>query len=93
MEIKILKQEPKKLLSREECSALIKEKLTPSNAALKEELSKKMGKSAELIVIKRITQKFGQNESEVKFFVYVPCTSYLRTKAYPGHTPAPAPSW
>jgi ribosomal protein S24E len=70
MEIKILKQEPKKLLSREECSALIKEKLTPSNAALKEELSKKMGKSAELIVIKRITQKFGQNESEVKFFVY-----------------------
>jgi ribosomal protein S24E len=70
MEIKILKQEPKKLLSREECSALIKEKLTPSNAALKEELSKKMGKHAELIVIKRITQKFGQNESEVKFFVY-----------------------
>ena len=70
MDIKITKQEHKKLLLRDECTALVSEKITPSNALLKEEIAKKLGKSADLIIIKRINQRYGKGESEVEFYFY-----------------------
>lgn len=70
MKFKITKQEPKKLLSREEYYAIIEEEKTPSHSVLKEEIAKKTGKSAELIIIKKIEQKFGKPEIEAKFYIY-----------------------
>ena len=70
MEIKIIKQEQKKLLSREEYMSDIKDKTTPSYALLKEEIAKKTGKPAELIVIKKIGQRYGKGEVEAKFYIY-----------------------
>jgi len=70
MEMKITSQEQKKLLSREEYLAEVKDKTTPSYAALKEEIAKKTGKPAELIVIKKIGQRYGKGEVEAKFCIY-----------------------
>lgn len=70
MKFKITKQEPKKLLSREEYYAVIEEEKTPSHVVLKEEIAKKTGKGSELIVIKKIDQKFGKPEIEAKFYIY-----------------------
>jgi len=70
MEIKIEKSILKPLLSREEGIALVDENLTPSNAVMKEELSKKLGKNADLIVVKRINQTYGEGKVEVDFYVY-----------------------
>lgn len=71
MNIKIIKQEPKKLLSREEFYAVIEEeKTTPSHKIVKEEIAKKTGKNSELIIIKKIEQKYGKPEVEVKFYIY-----------------------
>jgi len=70
MEIKIISQEHKKLLSREEYIADVRDHKTPSHATLKEEISKKLGKAAELIAIKKINQPYGKNNVEVKFYIY-----------------------
>ena len=70
MEIKIETQTSKPLLSREEFIAVINEKKTPSNASLKEEISKKLNAPVELIIIKKIDQKYGQNKVEVNFYIY-----------------------
>ena len=66
----IKKQTPKLLLSREEFIATIEGKTTPSNVLVKEEIAKKLGKSSELIVIKKIHQEYGKPECEIFFYVY-----------------------
>ena len=68
--MKIEKQTQKPLLSREEFTATVTQKTTPSNAMMKEAVSKQFGKEAELVVIKKIRQKYGQDEAEVSFYVY-----------------------
>lgn len=65
-----INQEHNKLLSRNECRTVIAGIITPSNSAVREELAKKMNKSADLIVIKKIGQKYGKAESEITFYVY-----------------------
>jgi len=70
MDIEIKKQTPKLLLSREEFIATVEGKTTPSNILVKEEIAKKLGKSADLIVIKKIHQEYGRGECEIFFYVY-----------------------
>jgi ribosomal protein S24E len=70
MELKIISQEHKKLLSRDEYLVDVKNHQTPSHAALKEEIAKKIGKAAELIAIKNINQPYGHNDVQVKFYIY-----------------------
>jgi len=70
MEIKITHKEEKPLLHREECVAEIIDYKTPSNAELKKAISEKMKADENLILIKRINQKFGMQNSSAKFYVY-----------------------
>jgi len=71
MEYKIEKQEFKPLVEREEIYIrVVDSKITPSNVQVKAEVSKMLDKPQELVVIKRISQKFGKNESEVLLYVY-----------------------
>jgi ribosomal protein S24E len=70
MDIKIISQDVKKLLSREEYIADVKDSKTPSYENLRENLSKKLNKPAELIVIKRIKQQYGKHDVEAKFYIY-----------------------
>ena len=58
----IKKQTPQLLLSREEFTATVEGKTTPSNAMIQAEIAKKLGKASELIVIKKIHQEYGRNE-------------------------------
>jgi ribosomal protein S24E len=70
MEIKITHKEEKPLLHREECTAEITDSKTPSNAELKKVIAEKMNKDESLILIKKIEQKFGKQETIAKFYVY-----------------------
>ena len=70
MNIKIEKTLQKPLLSREEGIAIVDEKTTPSNSSLKEDISKKLNKPADLVVIKRVNQRYGISQVEVNFYVY-----------------------
>jgi len=92
--MKIIKQEPKKLLSREEFIAVVEESTTPSHAKIKEDISKKTGKQADLIVIKKIHQEYGKPEVKVTFYVYQNAEALKRfevekkTKKVAGAAPA-----
>lgn len=70
MEIQILKQEKKSLIGREEIEATITVEITPSNKQVQEQLSKKLNKNPELIVIKHIYPKFGSHENKIIAYVY-----------------------
>jgi len=59
MEIKVIKSEKKPLLSREEYTLEIKGSKVPSNAELRKYVSENMKKDENLVLIKRINQKFG----------------------------------
>jgi len=67
------------LLEREEILLLIESKTTPSKEEIKEELSKKLKKEKQNIVINKIDQKFGSNKFDVDIFVY---DSYEGLKKY-----------
>jgi len=82
MELKIEKKE-KPLLMGEEIKAVILEKTTPSNAAIREELAKKTGKPAELIVIKSIYQTYGKDESKIRAFIYNDADAMKKFEAHP----------
>jgi ribosomal protein S24E len=71
MELKIENKEEKKLVERLEIRAKATGfQATPSNAQIKEELAKQLGKPAELIIIKSIYQKFGSLEASILAYVY-----------------------
>ena len=70
MELKITQKEEKPLLSRMEGIAEAKHKTTPSYAELKKEIASQLKTDENLIIIKRIAQKYGQASSEIKFKVY-----------------------
>jgi len=71
MELKIEKQEEKKLVERLEIRAKATAfQATPSNAQVQEELAKQLGKPAELIVLKHIYQEFGSSEADILAYVY-----------------------
>jgi ribosomal protein S24E len=72
MNINIISQEKKPALSREEVVAEIDfvGTATPSRAKLIEEFSKKLGKDAKLVVVKKIQTHFGAASSKVHVYVY-----------------------
>ena len=70
MEIKITHKENKPLLHREECIAEISDTKTPSNAELKKLIAEKMNKDESLVLVKKVNQKFGKQNTLVKFYVY-----------------------
>jgi len=70
MEIKIEKQEHKPLVERDEVVVNIKSETTPSNAQVKEEIAKKLNKTQELVIVKKINQKFGEHKASALAYVY-----------------------
>lgn len=78
MEIKIEKQEHKPLVERDEIIVKIESKITPSNAHLKEEIAKKLNKEQELVIIKKIDQKFGEHKANALAYVYKSHESLLK---------------
>lgn len=71
MEVKIEKQEEKKLVERIEIRAKATGfQATPSNAQVQEELAKQISKPAELIVIKHIYQGFGSLAADILAYAY-----------------------
>ncbi|MEM4702889.1 MAG: hypothetical protein QXP53_00140 [Candidatus Pacearchaeota archaeon] len=68
--MRIEKQEYKPLTSRTEIEAKVEAKITPSNLQIQEELSKKLEKDKELIVVKHIYQSFGKHEAKIIAYVY-----------------------
>ncbi len=71
MEFKIEKQEDKLLVDREEIILKITNiEATPSNAQVQEVIAKLTNKNKELIVIKKIHQKFGMHEAIVTAYIY-----------------------
>jgi len=71
MEFKIEKKESKPLVEREEISMKITNtKATPSNGQALEALAKLTNKAKELIIIKKIHQKFGMREAIVHAYIY-----------------------
>ena len=71
MEFKIEKQEQKPLVEREEIIMKVTQtEATPSNAQVQEALAKLTSKAKELIVIKKIHQKFGMREALVYAYIY-----------------------
>jgi len=77
--MKIEKQKRNDLLERKEILLLIESKTTSSKEEIKEELSKKLKKEKQNIVINKIDQKFGSNKFDVDIFVY---DSYEGLKKY-----------
>ena len=67
----------------EEVTAVLYEKTTPSNSAIREELAKKTGKAAELIVIKSIYQTYGKDESKIRAFIYNDAGAMKKFEASP----------
>jgi len=70
MEIKITHKEEKPLMHREECIAEISDAKTPSNAELKKLIAEKMKKDEGLVLVKKVNQRFGNQGTSVKFYVY-----------------------
>ena len=71
MEFKIEKQENKPLVERDEIIVKItKIDATPSNAQVQEAIAKLTKKNKDLIVIKKIHQKFGMNECVALAYIY-----------------------
>ena len=67
----------------EEITAVVLEKTTPSNATIREELAKKTGKPAELIIIKSIYQTYGKDESKIRAFIYNDADAMKKFEAHP----------
>lgn len=70
MEIKITKKEEKPLLHRLECIAEISDSKTPANAELKKLIAEKMNKDESLILVKKVNQRFGKQNTIVEFCAY-----------------------
>jgi len=70
METIIKKQAMNPLLLREEVEFVINSPTTPSKNEAKDAISSKLNKSPEVIVIKKIHQKFGTEDTEVYAYVY-----------------------
>ena len=67
---KQVSHEKKPLLSREEFVIEIEDSKTPSNAELRKAISEKSGKNENLILIKKISHKFGTQNTLANFYVY-----------------------
>jgi len=70
MDLKISEIENKQLLSRQEGIAQVKSNKTASYAEIKKKLAEDLNKDENLIVIKKLYQKFGCNEMDVFFYAY-----------------------
>lgn len=71
MEIKIEKKQFKPLIDRDEIILRISDsKITPTNAQVQAETAKMINTSADIIVVKKISQKFGMHESEALVYAY-----------------------
>jgi len=70
METIIKKQAINPLLLREEIEIVINSPTTPSKIEAKDAIASKLNKSQEVIVIKKIHQKFGTEDTEVYAYVY-----------------------
>lgn len=71
MELTIEKQEQKPLVERIEAIIKVKDfQATPSNAAIQEEAAKLFAKPKELVVVKRIHQRFGKTEATALVYLY-----------------------
>lgn len=71
MKIKIEKKEEKPLVEREEIFLkIIDAAITPSKDQVREELAKLIGKPKEEIVVKKISQKFGEQDKFAIVYVY-----------------------
>ena len=71
MELKILQKKEEPLLSRMRIeSQIIFEKVTPSNAEVKSDLAKILGKDEKLVEIKGIYNEYGQKKARVVGYAY-----------------------
>ncbi|MCX8194220.1 MAG: hypothetical protein N3G19_02545 [Candidatus Pacearchaeota archaeon] len=71
MKLKIKAREDKPAVDRYELLVKIEDVVaTPSNDYIKKEIAKEMNKSEDVVVVKRISQKFGKREAEALVFVY-----------------------
>ncbi len=70
MDLTITKQEKKLLVQREEIEATVTIEPTPSNKQIQEELTKKLNKPTELIIVKHIYSKFGSHENKIIAYIY-----------------------
>jgi len=71
MDLTINHKEDQKLLSRVEIAAGISfDKATPSNDQVRDEIAKKIGKDAKLVVVKNIYTKFGKKYADVLAYAY-----------------------
>ena len=70
MELKIKTQIEKKFLGRKELILEGNSATTPSKVQLKEEIAKMTSSPAEMIVIKRVNQQFGNKAFSVNSYVY-----------------------
>ncbi|MEM4152733.1 MAG: hypothetical protein QXK80_01265 [Candidatus Pacearchaeota archaeon] len=71
MKLKIENQEEKPLVERRELLVKIEDiAATPSNEYVKKEIAKIINAPEDLIVVKKILQKFGKREAEAIVFIY-----------------------
>lgn len=71
MKLKIETNEDKPVVDRCELRVKIEDvAATPSNEYVKKEIAKIINKPEDLIVVKKILQKFGKKEAEAIVFVY-----------------------
>ncbi|UCD21262.1 MAG: hypothetical protein JSW08_01830 [archaeon] len=70
MNFKIISKDVKPLVERTEIIVKVTDKVTPSNEQVKDAIAKEANKPKELIVVKKIDQKYGSDESEVFAYVY-----------------------
>lgn len=71
MHFKIIKQESKPMVEHDEMLIKIEEtNATPSKVQVQEETSKLINKPKELVVVKKISQAFGEQEAIALVYVY-----------------------
>ena len=71
MELKVMQKKEEPLLSRIRIeSQVVFEKVTPSNAEVKSNLAKILGKDEKLIDIKSIYNEYGQKKAKVISYAY-----------------------
>lgn len=72
MEMHILSEKDAHLFDRKEVKVKVNffNATTPSNSALESEVVRKLKADPKLVIIKRISQKFGAGEAEVTAYIY-----------------------
>ena len=68
--LEILEKEKNELLDREEITAIVRSTVTPSKDQVKKLLASELKSDADLIVLRNIYSKFGEQEFKINAYVY-----------------------